>query len=129
MIFHAAHEAAFAVRDPASDIELIHWHARVRCRLRNGAAASPADAGQQARPGGNRSVVFPGVGAAEATVLDFESLPIGESRTGPAIVESPFTSVAIEPAVRFERTEGGSLRISVLRSGDDDAARLSARRW
>ncbi len=127
--FHAAHEAAFAVRDPASDIELIHWHARVRCRLRNGATANPEGAGERARPGTIRRVVFPGVGAADATVLHFDSLPIGESSTGPAIVESPFTSVAIEPAVRFERTEGGSLRVAVLRSGDDDAALLSVRRW
>ena len=127
--FHAAHEAAFAVRDPASDIELIHWHARVRCKLRSGATARPEDDVQRVRRSSVRRVVFPGVGAADATVLKFDSLQVGESRTGPAIVESPFTSVAIEPDVQFKRTAGGSLRVALLRAGDDDAARVSARRW
>ena len=131
--FHAAHERHFAVRDPGSDIELTHWHARVRCRLRE--STSGPVVGSKARIGedGTRRVVFPGVGAAEASVRDFGALRDGETLVGPAIVESPFTSVAIEPGVVFARTASGGLRMSPRTSSargiDEARAHRAARRW
>ena len=127
--FHAAHEAMFAVRDPGSDIEVIHWHARVRCRLRDADFGVADRAVTNVSPGGTRNVVFPGVGEVQAKVLDFHTLKTNATLIGPAVIESPFTSVAIEPDVSFERTMAGSLRIKLRGQADEGAARLAARRW
>lgn len=127
--FHAAHEAMFAVRDPDSDVEVIHWHARVRCRLRDTGFGITDRATTDVSPGGTRRVVFPGTGEVLANVLDFQTLSVGEMHVGPAIVESPFTSIAIEPGVNFERTTAGSLRIKLSSEANEGAARLAARRW
>jgi N-methylhydantoinase A len=127
--FHSAHEAMFAVRDPGSDIEVIHWHARVRCRLHDAGFGIAERAATDVSPGGKRNVVFPGFGAVEAEVIDFRTLKTDATLTGPAVIESPFTSVAIEPGVSFERTMAGSLRIKLHGQANEGAARLAARRW
>ena len=125
--FHDMHEAMFAVRDSHSDVEIIHWHCRVRCRLRD-------DEGQDSMPTAARDnharrVVLAGHGAVEASVTEFAALATDETLEGPAIVESPFTSVVIDPGVSFFRSAHGSLVIELEEGGDDARAGLAARRW
>ncbi len=125
--FHDMHEAMFAVRDSHSDVEIIHWHCRVRCRLRS-------DAGQDllpstARDDHGRRIVLAGHGAMEAFVADFAALETDTTFEGPAIIESPFTSVVIDPGVSFSRSAHGSLVIALGEGGDEARAGLAARRW
>jgi N-methylhydantoinase A len=58
---------------------------------------------------GTRKVYFAGDGAVEATLHDFETMPAGQQFAGPAIIESPFTTVIADGATTFERTASGSL--------------------
>lgn len=106
--FHAMHERIFAVRDPGSVIEYVGWTATARCGLRAGGPGRLA-AGKTHEAAGMRSVYFAGDGAVEATVLDFNSMQSGEQHSGPAIIESPFTTVIADGATTFERTASGSL--------------------
>ena len=125
--FHDAHESIFAVRDPESDIEFIHWHARVRCKLHaedRSEVEFPRDRTPQ-----HRQVLFAGHGATDTQVIEFGSLGTGDIIEGPAIVESPFTSVVIDPGVAFRRGLLGSLLIEVPGAVDETAVRLAARRW
>jgi len=106
--FHAMHERIFAVRDPGSVIEYVGWTATARCGLREGGPGRLV-AGKTHEAAGKRSVYFAGDGAVEATVLDFNSMQSGEQHSGPAIIESPFTTVIADGATTFERTASGSL--------------------
>ena len=125
--FHDMHEAMFAVRDSHSDVEIIHWHCRVRCRLRGDAGRDSLPT--TARDIHSRRVVLAGHGAVEASVTDFSALATDETLEGPAIIESPFTSIVIEPGVSFFRSAHGSLVIALEGGGDDARASLAARRW
>lgn len=125
--FHDMHEAMFAVRDPHSDVEVIHWHCRVRCRLRDatGKDAVPV----AARDDHSRRVVLAGHGAVEAAVTEFATLAADRILKGPAIIESPFTSVVIDSGVSFRRSAHGCLVITLDGGGDESRAGLAARRW
>ena len=109
--FHAVHRDIFAIDDPASDIEMIAWRARVRCPL-----GAPEVAAAAAAPGPpkaeRRTVRFTEGGAVEARILGFEALGAGEAVAGPAIVESALTTVVIDPGATARRGETASLVIT-----------------
>ena len=106
--FHAMHERIFAIRDPGSAIEYVGWTATARCGLRDGGPGRLA-VGKGHDVSGTRRVYFAGDGAVDAVVHDFETMTAGEQHQGPAIIESPFTTVIADGATRFERTASGSL--------------------
>jgi len=106
--FHAMHEQIFAIRDPGSAIEFVGWTATARCRLRHGDSGRlKASAGRAVA--GTRKVYFAGIGEVEAALLDFETMASGVEHRGPAIIESPFTTVVADADTRFQRTAAGSL--------------------
>ncbi len=110
--FHAAHTELFAVDDPGSEIELVTWHARVSCRLREVSLPHFAPAANRTRESnGSRSAYFAGQGIVDTTVVQAERLAVGETLAGPAIIESPVTTVVLEPGASAKRTVGGSLSI------------------
>lgn len=110
--FHAEHERLYAFSDPESAIEIVGWRVAVACRLR------PADPSRinmkaarsvAAKP---RRIVLPGGRACMAAVHDWSALPEGQPLQGPAIVESPFTTVVIDET-RFMRSKSGNLVIDL----------------
>ncbi len=109
--FHAAHQDVFAVSDPHSPIEAVGWTAEVRCRV---ASADPGrlavDDGHAELP--SRRVRFAS-GWCDAPVHRFETLPDGAVIFGPAMVESGFTSIVLDPGTRAVRDALGSLLIEV----------------
>lgn len=110
--FHAAHAELFAVQDPDSPIELVTWHARVACRLRSVAVPEVATAAARPHgPRGRRPVYYPDTGLADASIVFVEELGAGDRVEGPAIVESPVTTVVLEPGASAERRPTGSLSI------------------
>lgn len=117
--FHATHENIFAIKDAESDVEVVTWTATVRCRMREGDSvgrlAQVPDSGPR-RP--SRKTYFGNAGHLDAAVVDFDSLKDGEIQTGPAVVESPFTTVVIDPGARFRRTAAGSLVIEPAKGED-----------
>ena len=108
--FHRAHEEIFAIRDPESLIEFVSWSAKVRCRLRAESAR-----GRLRITGGTgggsrrRTVYFAQSGFVEAAVERFDTLEPDVIRRGPAIIESPFTTVVIDPDASFRSTDRGAL--------------------
>ncbi|PKP72194.1 MAG: 5-oxoprolinase [Alphaproteobacteria bacterium HGW-Alphaproteobacteria-5] len=109
--FDDMHQQIFAVRDDVSDVEIIGLRATVRCDVRAHAALrldTPADAGETVPP---RSVYFQGHGRRETPILRLEAMEAGDQRQGPAIVESAFTTIVIDPDARFHRSEAGSIVI------------------
>jgi len=106
--FHATHEQIFAIRDPGSVIEFVGWTATARCRV------SASDRGRLQTSGGRsvsgtRTIYFVGVGEVDAALYDFETMDSSVVYRGPAIIESPFTTVVADAETTFQRTATGSL--------------------
>jgi N-methylhydantoinase A len=110
--FHRVHEAIFAITDPDSEVELVQWRARVRValaaerglpRLRSGAPGAPS----------RRAVRFPDSGPTVASIHDVATMDPGAAVEGPAIVESDFATVVVEPGGTVTMTPGGSLLLRV----------------
>ncbi len=108
--FHAVHEEVYAVRDERAVLEVVNLRARVTCPLSGGVAdkltLEPADG---ALP--SRRVFFSGVGAVDAAIWRLESMTPGASVAGPAILESSFTTIVLNPGASAERSASGSLVI------------------
>jgi N-methylhydantoinase A len=107
--FHRAHEQIFAFRDPDSAVEIIAWRASVRCKTGLDTDFILSQSGASGNEARSRRVHFASIGWAEAPVFQFRDLATGKQLKGPAIVESPFTSIVIEPGATFSRTASANL--------------------
>ena len=107
--FHKMHEEIFAIRDPGSVIEMVGWKATVRCRLREASGGRLRSAELDTPLAATRRVYFPDVGFVDASLYRFDAMPVDELHQGPAIIESPFTTIVADPASTFRRTDAGSL--------------------
>lgn len=110
--FHRTHEELFAVRDDGADIEVIGWGATVACKVRGAAGGLRL----KQTPGlvtttASRKAYFPGHGHVDAAVFRFEALQPGDALRGPALVESSFTTVVINPGATAQKRASGSLSI------------------
>jgi N-methylhydantoinase A len=106
--FDMQHRSLFTVEDPLSAVEIVALRANVRCCLterRNFSLKHEPVPGE----GAHRRVTFPAHGAMDAPVRRLDALPEGVTFAGPAILESPFTTVVIDPAARYVRQPSGSL--------------------
>jgi N-methylhydantoinase A len=110
--FHETHKTIFEISDPASDVEFVTWRAKVRCRLREsgtGRLPSPEDTATILT---RRKIYFAGTGWVDAEVARFETMVADQPLAGPAIIESSFTTVVVDPGTVAVRTAGGGLRVT-----------------
>jgi N-methylhydantoinase A len=112
--FHETHDELFAVSDPTAVIEFLTWGARVECRINADETVAPAFRFDEERKPTERLAYFSGHGWLKVAVRDFAALraPI----TGPAIVESPFTTVVLPPDCSAVSSRTGSLVIELNRA-------------
>ncbi|SNB72327.1 N-methylhydantoinase A [Arboricoccus pini] len=110
--FHAMHKKIFEINDPHSGAEFVTWRAKVRCRLKEPGAGRLTACDSDASIG-KRTVYFSSTGWSDVPVARFEAMPPGLKVTGPAIVESSFTTVVIDPGTVAERTSGGGLYVAL----------------
>jgi N-methylhydantoinase A len=118
--FHRAHENVFAVRDAGSVVEVVGWAASVRCQLREAEAGSLVAGVTGDSVEATRQVYFGEEGWLKAAVHRFETIGREDVLRGPAIIESPFTSIVLHPGTVAERRLSGSLSIrasTVLEAG------------
>lgn len=109
--FDATHEQLFTIRDESSAVELIGLRARVSCPARSGAAfrlKGDPEATGEAR---SRPVYFSGHGWIETPVLRWDAMAAEQPVAGPALIESAFTTIVVDPPARFRRTADGSILI------------------
>jgi N-methylhydantoinase A len=107
--FHLEHDRLFAVTDRASEVEIVTWRARARLAF-DAPDVSPHAAEHPAAEPVRRPVRFPGDdGPVDAAVWRIEQIAHDAVVAGPAIIESPFTSVVVEPGATVQRTATGSL--------------------
>ena len=121
--FHRAHESVFAVRDNGSVVEVVSWTASVRCQLREAEAGTLVAHAKGDDVKGVRQVYFAEEGWLTAAVHRFETIDPGDVLKGPAIVESPFTSIVLNPGTVAQRRLSGSLSIRPSMAGAAGMAR------
>ena len=109
--FHAAHEQIFAVKDPDSSVEFVGWSAAVRCQLREGPTGQLKGDADTAGRASKRDVFFENVGMVETPVFDLAQIDVGKTIQGPALIESPFTTIVVDPTATFALTENRAILI------------------
>ncbi len=111
--FDRAHEEIFAYSDPGSEVQFICWRATARCKLATGGAGNlvKSETIRDDAPVSRRAY-FAKLGRVKTPVVQFGLLDPDRPLEGPAIIESPFTTVIIEPDARVSRTDSGSLLIT-----------------
>ena len=108
---HAARNEVYGTHDPDAPAHMVAWRARVNCTLRSAELGRP-EWTRGADGQAEREAYFEGLGRTPVPVRYFESLPAGEAVPGPVLVESPVTTVVVDPGATVERTERGSLLIT-----------------
>lgn len=116
---HRSHERIFAFRDEGSAIEIIGWSARASCRVHQHIIGRMKPHAREAERAGTRRVYFGGSGFCDAAVVPFATLAVDQVHEGPALIESPFSSVVADPGSVFWRTNDGSLVIDIASQGAD----------
>jgi N-methylhydantoinase A len=109
--FDAAHEQIFTIRDEGSAVEIVGLRAMVRCRLRASADVRLARAAANDDRPALRPAYFAQEGWAATRVHFLDALEEDVRQQGPAIIESDFTSVVVDPGATFRRTASGNLVI------------------
>ncbi len=109
--FDRAHEEVFAFRDPGSEVEFVGWRAEARCGLRKGDLGRLGHEKVFKVPSSRRAY-FSEAGSVKARVELFETMKRNISIRGPAIIESPFTTVVIDPGAKAVRKKSGTLVIT-----------------
>ncbi len=108
--FHSVHEEVYAVRDERAVIEVVNLRARITCPLGEGVADTiaiePAGEALSSRP-----TFFADAGAVQAGIWRLEAMSPGTRVSGPAIIESSFTTIVLNPGASAERARSGSLVI------------------
>jgi N-methylhydantoinase A len=116
--FDRVHDELLAHVDPDSDVEFVTWKTRVECRLRGGMINTP-EAGVGSKDPTRRTVYFHGSGRLDTTILDLDSIRLEEDVYGPAVIQSPVTTIVIDPGARATRTRTAALVIETGAEGRD----------
>ena len=122
--FGDLHEEIFAVRDNRSAVEVVGIRARVTCPLDSrseGRMRLPPGA-----PEGEREVYFSGYGIVTAQVRSLAALEPQQTLPGPAIIESPLSTIVIEPGTAAERAGASLIVRTIAESNPREARRVHA---
>jgi N-methylhydantoinase A len=110
---HAARIEVFGTSDPGAPAHVVTWRARVGCRLREGDPGLLRSSRSLPPANGSRQAYFPRIGLVPTTVRLLHSIAEGEALTGPAIVETPVTTIVVGPGASATRTAAGSLLVTL----------------
>lgn len=111
--FHKEHQTIFAVNDPGAVIEMLNWNARVSCRLHNNRQIPSPRAAFLNESKRTRMVGFNLQGRLKTALHPLASLAVGAQVRGPAIIESGFTSVVIDPGAVARLLPDGGLLVTL----------------
>ena len=106
--FHRRHTELFSFRDDGDEIEIMAWRAVARAAVSGESAISLAGANGAAGAPATRPMVFRETGRIEAPVYRMEAMDVTEL-VGPAVIESNFTTVVVNPGARAAKRPEGHL--------------------
>ncbi|MEM6680899.1 MAG: hydantoinase/oxoprolinase family protein [Pseudomonadota bacterium] len=107
--FHNVHESVFGYRDTSAHIEMIAWRVAVSARVSDLTERRLVNIGGAEASDVYRQAYFKQTGWTQTPVLSFGKLEDGVNALGPALIESAFTTVVVDPGARYWRTPTGHL--------------------
>ena len=110
--FHKIHKEIFAINDPDSIVEMVSWTVSVSCKLRDGLVGRIKAMKEGSAIGSKRKLYFEEHGDIETPIQTLNSMDVGKISKGPAIIETPFTTIVVDPPAQFLLTENRSIIIS-----------------
>jgi len=111
--FDRLHEEIFAYHDEDSEVQFVGWRATASCKLGEGELGKLAkDTIYEAELRPSRKAYFADTGLVDTRVVLFETMAPDDPLEGPAIIESPLTTVVIDPGAKVVRRGTGSLVIT-----------------
>ena len=112
--FDKSHKDIFAFSDPNSPVEFVGWRSTVRCKIRS-KPIGKIEGNKLSRKhfSKKRKAFFEEKGLLSVPVLIFDEIEKNKVLKGPAIIESPFTTIVLDPGSKAMRTNKGSLIINV----------------
>ncbi|TWE28849.1 N-methylhydantoinase A [Prauserella muralis] len=113
--FHRVHREIFAIDDSRSPVEIVGWRARVRCRMHD-RGLLPDASGSADRALAHRPVYLRALGAVDVPVVPLALLSTTDPVPGPLIVESPVTTIVVNPGASAVRTATGSVLVRLDKS-------------
>ncbi|QEX14983.1 methylhydantoinase [Hypericibacter terrae] len=117
--FHKLHREIFAFDDPHGEIEFVNWRALVACELRRQPLGRIGTDGHGAKSSVTRRRAWFSGQAREVPVHEFDALPVGQRHVGPAIVETPFTTIVMDPQTEFWVDQSGGLIAELKRANEE----------
>lgn len=111
--FHATHRALFGFDDPHSDVEVVTWCATISWAADSRAGGALRLHGEPRRSHArSRAAWFAGHSGPVATpVMDLGDLAQDTDFSGPALIESRFTTIVVQPGSDF-RLDGMGLSLT-----------------
>jgi N-methylhydantoinase A len=112
--FHRVHDEVLGVSDPGSAVEVTTWRAKVRCRIHTGSIGAGNGHTRREAPSvanAERRVYFGDHGFVMADVRSLAAVPVGERLEGPAIINSPATTIVVAPGMSVSRLASGSIEL------------------
>ncbi len=110
--FDAAHEDIFAYRDVGSAVDFIGWRAVARAQVSTGRLGRLKSGKKSHRAAVRREACFDGQRMIKVPIHHFDALDSASRIKGPAIIESPYTTVVIEAGAVARVSRGGSLVVT-----------------
>ncbi len=119
-MFHEAYERQYSYRDPDSAIEAVDWYLVARLpRGRDGVASRFTGDASAARPATRRQAYFPETGGfIEAPVIDRAAMAVGETVSGPALIEEADSTTMVLPGDRAAVSPRGHLILDIEGKAD-----------
>ena len=107
----AMHNDALSIADYGSEVETITWRARARAHFPDIDVDKPWPAAARSGDGEvtTRPMYFAGEGAVDGKVYRDSAVVEGVRVLGPAVIESPATTIVIVPGMAAERVTSGSI--------------------
>jgi len=108
--FDNLHERIFTVRDEGSNVEVVGLRAQAKCRIAVPSSLRLKPAAARTSDREPRQAYFAGSGWQDVPVHPMGAVGADWTR-GPALIESAFTTIVVDPFAKFRRSETGSILI------------------
>ena len=112
--FHKKHKELFEIEDLESGIEIVQWKARVICKISKTKLISNKNKDKKLKDKiKKRNVYFKNKGLVKTNIFKYKNLKLNRQYIGPAVIETQFISVLIEPEVKFKLNQQNCLELKI----------------
>ena len=110
--FHESHRLLYAISDPSSPVEFITWRVRASVPVASEAATRRDLRSSPSRKTSARRLFLKGSGWTEVPLYALDDRILEEPVTGPAVIESSYTTIVVPTGSRARKHPSGSIEVT-----------------